>query len=181
MGCWQLVNTTPQPGVNKRSSVNVNQCHCKTYTSSEADTIALGRRLAGLLALGDVVSLDGSLGVGKTRLAAGIAIAFGVDRGDVTSPTFTLIHEYPTDPPLAHLDAYRLADSDEFLGLGVSELWDEGIVVVEWGSKVRDALPSDTLFVTARTTDDDQREWTFEADQAWRTRWEKLTEAVRAQ
>lgn len=92
---------------------------------------------------------------------------FGLSRDDVTSPTFTLIHEYPTDPPVAHLDAYRLVDSDEFLNLGVSELWEDGIVIVEWGSKVVDALPRGTIAVSGRATSDTGREWEISTTSTW--------------
>lgn len=151
-------------------------CHHTVTVNDERQTIILGKRLGQLLDAGDVVSLDGPLGVGKTRFAAGIAAAFGVDRDDVTSPTFTLIHEYHTDPPVAHLDAYRLADSDEFLNLGVSELWDEGIVIVEWGSKVVDALPDDALFITGEIAESGSRVWRLSAGKAWESRWLEVVE-----
>lgn len=139
-------------------------------TDSESATLAMGERLATCLRIGDVIALDGELGVGKTRLAAGIAMACGAQRDDVTSPTFTLIHEYSTEPPVAHLDAYRLADSDEFLGLGVSELWEDGIVVVEWGSRVADALPKETLWVTGVNESGEDRSWTFRGSSTWEER-----------
>ena len=126
-------------------------------SQSEAETVAFGRRLAGVLVAGDVLSLDGELGTGKTRLVQGLAEGLGGSRDWVTSPTFTLLQEYPTQPPLTHADAYRVHDSDEFLALGVSELWEEGIVVIEWGSKVRDALPSRTIDIVGAIQPDDTR------------------------
>lgn len=110
-------------------------------TRSEAETRQVGAALASTLRVGDVVGIDGDLGVGKTRLVQGLVSGLGGSIADVTSPTFTLLHEYATDPPLTHADAYRLADSDEFLALGISEQWEDGIVVVEWADRVADALP----------------------------------------
>lgn len=146
------------------------RCHT-AITASEEETLSLGAALASLLDVGDVVALDGDLGVGKTRLSAGIAGELGAHRDDVTSPTFTLIHEYATEPPLAHIDAYRLADSDEFLALGVSELWDEGIVIVEWGCRVQDALPRDTLFIQGVAINAKTRSWELSANEGWTPRW----------
>ena len=123
-----------------------------TWTAvDEASTIELGRSIAAVLHAGDVVALEGPLGTGKTRLVRGIAAGLGLDV-EVTSPTFSLVHEYSGDPPLSHVDAYRLADGDEFLSLGVSELWEEGIVVIEWASRVSDVLPPETLWITGEAT-----------------------------
>lgn len=128
---------------------------------SEDDTVEVGRQIAAELAAGDVLSLNGELGTGKTRLVAGIASHFGLPTAEVTSPTFSLIHEYATDPPLAHCDAYRLADSNEFLDLGVSELWIDGIVVVEWGDRVADALPTWTRRLEGTVAADGTRRFAF--------------------
>ena len=119
-----------------------------TWTAvDEASTAELGRSIAAALRTGDVMALEGPLGTGKTRLVRGIAAGLGLE-AEVTSPTFSLIHEYGGDPPLCHVDAYRLADGDEFLSLGISELWEEGIVVIEWASRVADVLPPETLWIT---------------------------------
>ena len=138
-------------------------------TGNEQNTRELGRKLASSLRVGDVIGLDGELGTGKTQLAAGVCRGLGVT-GEVTSPTFSLIHEYAGRLPVAHLDAYRVRDADEFLSLGVSELWEEAVVLVEWASKVRDALPADTLFVTGRELAGGQREWTLAVPDAWTAR-----------
>ena len=114
-----------------------------------------------MLAAGDVVSLNATLGFGKTALVGGIVAGLRLFDAAVTSPTFSLIHEYPTDPPLAHCDAYRLADSDDFLSLGVSELWDDGIVIVEWGDRVADALPPRTIRIDGMIADDGTRRFVF--------------------
>ena len=126
-------------------------------TTNEDETVAFGRRLATVLRPADVVAIDGELGTGKTRLVRGLVAGLGGDPAIVTSPTFTLLHEYATDPPLTHADAYRLADSDEFLALGVSELWEDGIVAVEWASRVADALPRRTIWIEGHIESETRR------------------------
>lgn len=101
----------------------------------------LGSRLGGLLRPGDVVCLNGELGAGKTTLAQGIALGLGVAE-PVTSPTFTIIHEYQGRLPLYHMDAYRLANPLELADLGLDEyLYGNGVTVIEWAGKVIDLLP----------------------------------------
>jgi tRNA threonylcarbamoyladenosine biosynthesis protein TsaE len=127
--------------------------------ASEAETEAFAARLAGALRPGDVVALVGDLGAGKTRIVQGLAHALGIPIEDVTSPTFTLIHEYAGRIPLRHCDAYRLRRPEEFADLGLDELFaEDGIAVVEWADRVEQYLPRDHLRVqieavgpTART------------------------------
>jgi tRNA threonylcarbamoyladenosine biosynthesis protein TsaE len=115
-------------------------------SESEQDTERLGRGLADALADGGVIALDGALGAGKTRLVQAIAAALGVDRHDVVSPTFVLIHEYQGRRPVVHIDAYRLRDTDEFLQLGADEYLAAGnLVLIEWAERVADALPKERL------------------------------------
>src|SRR5690349_16704452 len=96
-----------------------------TIISRSADeTVALGRAQATLLRRGDVLALCGDLGAGKTHFVKGLAAALGTDAA-VTSPTFTLIHEYPGGRlPLYHFDFYRLDDEDEALKIGLDEYLD---------------------------------------------------------
>ena len=96
-----------------------------------------------------MVALTGPLGAGKTRLVQAIAAACGVDRRDVVSPTFVLMHEYHGSRPIYHLDAYRLRDSDEFLQLGVEEYFTPpNLMLVEWAERVAECLPGERLEVT---------------------------------
>ncbi|MBN2021324.1 MAG: tRNA (adenosine(37)-N6)-threonylcarbamoyltransferase complex ATPase subunit type 1 TsaE [Pirellulales bacterium] len=112
----------------------------------ESDTTRLGRALAAALPGGTTVALCGTLGAGKTRLVQAVAEARGVDPRDVVSPTFVLIHEYPADEPIYHLDAYRLRDEDEFLELGAEEYFGEnGLTLVEWADRVKNCLPPDRV------------------------------------
>lgn len=127
-------------------------------TQSESETLAFGRAVAETLAVGDVVGLDGELGTGKTRLAAGIIEGLGCP-DEVTSPTFSLIHEHRGRVPVAHVDAYRLRNGDELLSLGISELWEDGVVIIEWASRVEDVLPSARLSIRGETASPGERIW----------------------
>ena len=114
-----------------------------------AATEALGRRLGSVLQPGQVIGLVGPLGAGKTHLTRALAEGLGVDNpAAVNSPTFVLIQEYPGPIPLYHFDTYRLGSSREFLELGSEEyLHGQGVCVLEWADKVRDALPADLLMI----------------------------------
>lgn len=114
-----------------------------------ADTRRLATCLAAALPGGLVIALDGTLGAGKTFLVQSIAQARGVKRGSVTSPTFSLIQVYPGDLPLVHIDAYRIADVDEYQQLGIDELIDAGgVTLMEWADRFEDQLPADRLTVS---------------------------------
>jgi tRNA threonylcarbamoyladenosine biosynthesis protein TsaE len=115
--------------------------------ASRRDTVRLGRRIAQLLAPGDLVILQGDLGAGKTFLVRAIARSLGVDSRQVASPTFTLVHEYETSrATLLHVDLYRLLDAGpaEVERLGLRERRGEGaIVLVEWGAQAVAAIGGD--------------------------------------
>jgi tRNA threonylcarbamoyladenosine biosynthesis protein TsaE len=99
------------------------------------------------------IGLVGTLGAGKTTLVQAISSAIGVDRADVTSPTFTLLQSHHGgDQTLHHLDAYRVADEDEFLELGVEELFDqeEAWTLIEWADRVEDVMPRNSLWLEIR-------------------------------
>jgi tRNA threonylcarbamoyladenosine biosynthesis protein TsaE len=106
-------------------------------THSEEETFACAQQLAAVLTPGAVVLLSGDLGAGKTTFVRGLAAGLGVDPDDVTSPTFTLVHEYKGGRlPLVHVDLYRLdrADLDE---IGIDQdVANEGIVAVEWAERL---------------------------------------------
>ena len=106
-------------------------------THSETETAAIGRELAASLAAGDVVLLFGDLGAGKTAFVRGLADGLGVQRDEVSSPTFTLIHEYRGGRlPLFHVDLYRLNDAREIDELGLEEFGTGAIVAIEWAEKL---------------------------------------------
>lgn len=126
-------------------------------TASAAETLALGRRLAGRLAPGDVVALGGDLGAGKTHLAKGVAAGLGLDPDAVTSPTFTIVQEHG-DGRLLHLDLYRLETERDVAGLGLGELLDgDAIALVEWPERARGWLPEGTLWLRLAHLGGDRR------------------------
>ncbi|MCO8121879.1 tRNA (adenosine(37)-N6)-threonylcarbamoyltransferase complex ATPase subunit type 1 TsaE [Stieleria sp. TO1_6] len=115
----------------------------------------LGHCLAEYFPSELVIGLVGTLGAGKTTFTQALAAAMGIDAEDVTSPTFTLLCSY--DAQLAagpirlhHLDAYRVSDEDEFLELGVEELFEakNTWVLIEWADRMRSVLPDETLWMT---------------------------------
>ncbi len=126
-------------------------------TSSEEESIALGRRIAERLPRRAVVLLIGGLGAGKTTLAKGIAEGLGAATADeVSSPTFTLIHEY--GPRLYHMDLYRLETAAELATLGLDEIFDrDAVVLIEWGERFPDLMPADRIEITLRALPDPDR------------------------
>jgi tRNA threonylcarbamoyladenosine biosynthesis protein TsaE len=125
----------------------------KFAARDEDDTEKLGRSLGQALAPGAVVALIGPLGAGKTRLVQSIAAELGADRRTVNSPTFVLIQEYDAPLPIFHCDTYRLRSVDEFLDLGVDEMFQsEGVCLIEWADRVTPVLPADRLQIEIEVT-----------------------------
>jgi tRNA threonylcarbamoyladenosine biosynthesis protein TsaE len=127
---------------------------CWIYDApDEAATAALGAALADVLPPGTVGALCGTLGAGKTRLVQAIAEASGVDRRQVVSPTFVLMHHYPGRRQIDHLDAYRIRNEEEFLDLGSDEIFDgDGLVLVEWADRVAGCLPQERVEIDIEIT-----------------------------
>src|SRR4051794_28567783 len=128
-------------------------------TASEADTIQLGADLASTFPPRAVVLLIGNLGAGKTTLAKGIVQGLGAAAPDeVSSPTFTLIHEYG-EGRVYHIDLYRLEEPREVATLGLEELFDrEAVVLIEWGERFPQLMPDDRIEIHISATEDDSRE-----------------------
>jgi ATPase, YjeE family len=126
-------------------------------TASAEESIALGERIAAELPPKAVVLLIGSLGAGKTTLTKGIVAGLGAGtREDVSSPTFTLIHEY--SPRVYHIDLYRLDEPHEVASLGIEELLDrEAVVLVEWGERFPDLFPKDRIEIRLQRISEDRR------------------------
>ncbi|HHW07312.1 MAG TPA: tRNA (adenosine(37)-N6)-threonylcarbamoyltransferase complex ATPase subunit type 1 TsaE [Clostridia bacterium] len=120
----------------------------EVITKSSLETQDLGRRLGQLLRPGDVLVVSGELGAGKTTFVQGLAAGLGVT-AQVTSPTFTIIHEYDgARCPLYHIDAYRLEDPREIEELGLDEYFHgDGVTAVEWAENIAQWLPGDYLYV----------------------------------
>jgi tRNA threonylcarbamoyladenosine biosynthesis protein TsaE len=138
-------------------------------TSSEEETIALGERLSReVLPARGVVLLTGNLGAGKTTLAKGIAAGRGAARvEDVSSPTFTLIHEYGDPVRVYHVDLYRLDEASEVARLGLEELFERNaLVLIEWGERFPELWPRERVEIRIERTGDDQRRFTTLATKA---------------
>jgi tRNA threonylcarbamoyladenosine biosynthesis protein TsaE len=148
-------------------------------TSAAEETRRVGEALAKLLRPGDVISLTGDLGAGKTTLVQGAARGLGVDQ-PVVSPTFTLVREYPGPIPIYHLDVYRLDRIQDVLDLGFDEMIDtEAVVFVEWGEGIAAILPEEHLTVELSIpVDDDRRIELSAASPGWASRWGRLVEAM---
>ena len=129
------------------------------YTSKNAEeTESLGIRLGNSLKKGDVISLRGSLGAGKTVLAKGIAKALDIEEA-IVSPTFTIVQEYNGSMKMYHMDLYRLSGEDEFESMGGEEfLYPDGITLVEWSEKIESMLPDNTIYVEIGINSDVTRE-----------------------
>lgn len=135
----------------------------KFVSHSGEETEAAGYRLGRMLKAGDVVGLYGDLGSGKTTMVKGIARAFGIDRRDVTSASFTIIAEYQSVTPFIHIDLYRVAEGEELDNTGI---WDcmggRSVCVVEWAERL--GRPPVTDFIKVEIWDGgrDVREITIE-------------------
>lgn len=149
-------------------------------TSTPGATQAVAGAVAGLVRPGDLVLLVGDLGAGKTAFVQGFARALGVT-DVVTSPTFTLVHQYEGRLLVNHVDVYRLEHLGETVDLALGELLDEGgVTLVEWGDAVLPVLPGDFLEVriTFGTGDDDRRLSLRSVGRGWAVRWSGLERAL---
>jgi tRNA threonylcarbamoyladenosine biosynthesis protein TsaE len=155
-------------------------------TASPEDTREVGEAVGGLLLPGDLVSLTGDLGAGKTTFVQGAAHALRV-QGPVLSPTFTLVREYAGSPTVYHLDVYRLDSLQEVLDLGFDEMLDQkGVVFIEWGDAIEALLPDSYVRVELSLAEDDgssgpegpRRLVLSGQGPAWGERWDRLAQAV---
>ena len=137
----------------------------------QAQMTAIAAALAAVLRPGDVIALAGELGAGKTTFARGLIAALGW-RGEVPSPTYTLVQGYePPDVrvPVWHVDLYRLADPDDADALGLFET--DAALVIEWPERLGDRLPEDALRLHIAGSGDAPRVLTSRVPKAWEGRW----------
>jgi len=150
--------------------VDLRECTLSWESASAEETERMGEILGRLLRSGDVVALFGELGSGKTVLVRGIAAGLGCRRGDVHSPSFTLVNEYVchrvaqdgTGPGgrwcMAHADLYRIQSEDEIPGIGWDEyLHSRYVVAIEWADRAEGWLPPDHLRVSLEVLGQQQR------------------------
>jgi tRNA threonylcarbamoyladenosine biosynthesis protein TsaE len=148
----------------------------RVVTRSTDETLALAGSVGELLRAGDVVSLAGDLGAGKTVFARGVARALGVS-DPVVSPSFTIVREYEGRVPVVHVDVYRIDTFQELHDIGFEEVVrDDAVTLVEWGDVIDGMLPSDRLEVRlAAGSADDERVIEIEGHgRSWRARAAEL-------
>ncbi len=132
----------------------------KVLSNSVNQTIDISNKLAKYLKLGDILVLTGNLGSGKTYFTKGIVEKFS-NSNIVCSPTFTIVNEYDTTPPIFHFDVYRLQNIEEFLNIGGEEYFQKGISIIEWGEKIKEVLPLQYLEICINKLDNDTRQIEF--------------------
>lgn len=130
-------------------------------TESPEATMELAEKLGKTVQPGDVITLEGDLGAGKTSFTKGLAKGLGVKRV-VKSPTFTIIKEYKGRIPLYHMDVYRMEDDMEDLGLD-EYFYGEGVSVIEWPSMIQSQLPEDRLVIALSHLGETSREISIQA------------------
>jgi tRNA threonylcarbamoyladenosine biosynthesis protein TsaE len=139
--------------------MNQKNTKIEIISVSAQQTWEIARFIGGKLRKGDILALSGELGSGKTCFTGGLARGLGVDeKYQITSPTFTLINEYPGRCKLYHFDVYRLNGYSEFEDLGYEEYFcGKGVVVIEWAEKIVQILPADTFFISFEYIDENRR------------------------
>jgi tRNA threonylcarbamoyladenosine biosynthesis protein TsaE len=127
-------------------------------SNSAEETAAFGRKRASQLRAGDVIALAGDLGTGKTQFVKGLVAGLGSEAA-VTSPTFTLLHEYPGGSlPIYHFDFYRLEDRNAALRLGLDDyFFGDGVSVIEWADRFRDLIPDSAHWILFETKSETAR------------------------
>ena len=137
----------------------------------EAALRGVGARLASVLRAGDVIALSGDLGAGKTTLARAILEALG-HRGEVPSPTFTLVQTYPDlAVPVAHADLYRLESAAEAEPLALDDWLLDGALLLEWPERLGNMIWPERLWLRLDGAGGPDRRLTWDAPPAWEGRW----------
>jgi tRNA threonylcarbamoyladenosine biosynthesis protein TsaE len=128
-------------------------------TRSASETTRIGKTIGNWLLPGDVVALVGELGAGKTQFIKGLATGVGIGNSTyISSPSFTLIHEYPGKTPLYHIDLFRLRKEKEAEELGLEDyVQGRGITAIEWADKIPSLLPEDVLLISIIYVDKNTR------------------------
>jgi len=126
-------------------------------TNSEQETLNWALSLAKTLKSGDVLALEGGLGAGKTVICKGICKGLGFN-GMVNSPSYSIVHEYPNEPPIYHLDLYRLKNTDDLYDIGIELFtFSKGITLIEWPQKAGNFPLNITHSIKIRITGENER------------------------
>ncbi len=142
----------------------------------EAAMLALGRRIALDVRIGDVIALEGGLGAGKTTLARGILEGLGLEE-EAPSPSFAIVQPYDLPDvrlPVAHVDLYRLDDPSETTELALDEYLMDSLLLIEWPDRLGDGLWPHALILRIENWPEGGRRLTARLPEAWRDRWSKL-------
>ena len=140
-----------------------------------AATEALGARLAAIAIPGDVITLAGPLGAGKTSIARGLLAALGL-AGEAPSPSFAIVQPYAPPEvriPVLHVDLYRIEHPDEIEELGLDEALADSLLIVEWPERVPGLWP-DALALSLTIEPDGSRALTAEVPAPWKARWRQI-------
>lgn len=117
-------------------------------SNSPLETANIAKAFAKTLNGGDVITLNGDLGVGKTAFVQGLIKALGVDDA-ISSPTFTIVNCYEGEKPIYHFDVYRIEDCDEMFEIGFEEyVYSDGITIIEWAQNIKEILPKNRYEIT---------------------------------
>ena len=138
--------------------------------ADEAAMTEIGARLARIVRAGDVITLSGPLGIGKTTLARGFIRALGHD-SDVPSPSFAIVQPYDAlDPPVWHVDLYRIEDASELEELGLDSAGD-AVMLIEWPERAPENIWPDALGLSLEPAHDGSRSLTARVPPSWENRW----------
>jgi tRNA threonylcarbamoyladenosine biosynthesis protein TsaE len=144
--------------------------------SGEDAMLALGRRIAVHVRIGDVIALEGGLGAGKTTLARGLLEALGLE-GEAPSPSFAIVQPYDVPEvrlPVAHVDLYRLDHAAEAGELALGDYLMDSLLIIEWPDRLGDTLWPHALRLTIEMETDDARRLTAAVPDAWTERWSQI-------
>lgn len=130
----------------------------KFVSRSEKETMDVAVSVGKNSEAGDIICLKGDLGAGKTHFVKGFVRAFGIEPGSVTSPTFSLIHEYTGRLPVYHFDFYRIENPKEALEIGAEEyFYGEGVSIIEWPERIESLLPEHVIWIHITSTNSTTR------------------------